>query len=34
MDREIGIENRDKVLQGFKDEGYFILIKDEQSNGI
>lgn len=34
MDKEIGISKREEVLQRFKDEGYFVLIKDEQENGI
>lgn len=34
MDKEIGISKREEILQRFKDEGYFILIKDEQENGI
>lgn len=34
MDKEIGISKREEILQRFKDEGYFVLIKDEQENGI
>lgn len=34
MDKEIGISKREEILQRFKDEGYFVLIKDEQKNGI
>ncbi len=34
MDKEIGISKREQILQRFKDEGYFVLIKDEQENGI
>ena len=34
MDKEIGILKREQILQRFKDEGYFVLIKDEQKNGI
>ena len=34
MEREIGISKRDKVLEGFTEEGYFVLIKEEQKNGI
>jgi hypothetical protein len=34
MEREIGISKRDKVLERFTEEGYFVLIKEEQNNGI
>ena len=34
MDKEIGISKREEILQRFKDEGYFVLIKDEQKNWI
>ena len=34
MDKEIGISKREEILQRFKDEEYFVLIKDEQENGI
>lgn len=34
MEREIGISKRDKVLERFTEEGYFVLIKEEQKNGI
>ena len=34
MDKEIGISKREEILQNFKNKGYFVLIKDEQKNGI
>ena len=34
MDKEIGISKREEILQSFKNKGYFVLIKDEQKNGI
>ena len=34
MEREIGISKRDKVLEGFTEEGYFVLIKEEQKKGM
>jgi hypothetical protein len=34
MDKEIGISKREEILQRFTEEGYFVLIKEEQKNGI
>ena len=34
MDKEIGISKREEILQRFKDEGYHVIIKDEQEDGI